>query len=136
VAVDDHSRLAYVEELTDEDPATTIGFVRRAIAFNAAHGVRISRLLTDHGTPYRSRAFAAAADELAIRHLRTRPCTPRTNGKAEATVKILINGWAYARPYASDAERSAALRPFLDFHNHERPHGGLNGARPIDRVRQ
>jgi transposase InsO family protein len=136
VAVDDHSRFAYVEELTDEHPATTIGFVRRAIAFYAAHGVRISRLLTDNGTPYRSRAFAAAADELAIRHLRTRPYTPRTNGKAEAMVKILINGWAYTRPYVSDAERSAALRPFLDFYNHERPHGGLNGARPIDRLRQ
>jgi transposase InsO family protein len=136
VAVDDHSRLAYVEELPDEHPATTIGFVRRAISFYAAHGVRISRLLTDNGTPYRSRAFASAAAELEVRHLRTRPYTPRTNGKAEAMVKILINGWAYARPYASDADRSAALAPFLDFYNHERPHGGLNGARPIDRVRQ
>lgn len=136
VAVDDHSRLAYVEELTDEHPATTIGFLRRAIEFYAEHGVRIARLLTDNGTPYRSRAFADAADELEIRHLRTRPYTPRTNGKAEALVKILINGWAYARPYASDADRSTALGPFLDFYNHERPHGGLNGARPIDRVRQ
>jgi transposase InsO family protein len=110
--------------------------VRRAISFYADHGVRISRLLTDNGTAYRSRAFAASAAELEVRHLRTRPYTPRTNGKAEAMVKILLNGWAYARPFASDADRSAALRPFLDFYNHERPHGGLNGARPIDRVRQ
>jgi transposase InsO family protein len=136
VAVDDHSRLAYVEELADEHPVTTIGFVQRAIAFYATHDVAIRTLLTDNGTPYRSRAFAAAATEVQIRHLRTRPYTPRTNGKAEAMVKILINGWAYARPYASDADRSAALGPFLDFYNHERPHGGLNGARPIDRVRQ
>jgi transposase InsO family protein len=136
VAVDDHSRLAFVEELSDEHLATTIGFVRRAISFYADHGVRISRLLTDNGTAYRSRAFAASAAELEVRHLRTRPYTPRTNGKAEAMVKILLNGWAYARPFASDADRSAALCPFLDFYNHERPHGGLNGARPIDRVRQ
>ena len=81
VAVDDHGRLAYVEELIDEHPPTTIGFVRRAIDFYAAHGVRISRLLTDNGTPYRSRAFAAAADGLQLRHVRTRPYTPRTTAR-------------------------------------------------------
>lgn len=135
IAVDDHSRLAYVEELPDEGPETTVGFFLRAQSFYASHGIAVGRALTDNGNPYRSRAFPDALEGLGIRHLRTRPYTPRTNGKAEAMVKILINGWAYARPYASDAERSAELRTFVEFYNHERPHGGLNGARPIDRVR-
>lgn len=122
---------AYVEELSDEHPPTTIGFMRRVIGFHAAHGVRSGRLLADNGTPYRSRAFAAAADELQIRHLRTQPYTPRTNGKAEAMVKILINGWAYAKAYDSDAERSAALRPFLDFYKSRASTRRL-GWRPTD----
>jgi transposase InsO family protein len=136
VAVDDHSRLAYVEELPDEKPATTVGFLRRTLAFYAAHGITVRRVMTDNGNPYRSENFRVELLERSIRHLRTRPYTPRTNGKAEAMVKILLNGWAYARPYASDAQRTAALAPFLRSYNHERPHGGLDGARPIDRVRQ
>lgn len=136
VAIDDHSRLAYVEELPDERPDTTIGFFQRACRFYAAHGITVRRVLTDNGNPYRSKAFPAALDSMQIAHKRTRPYTPRTNGKAEAMVKILINGWAYAEPYGSDAERSAALQPFVHSYNHERPHGGLNGARPIDRVRR
>ncbi len=136
VAVDDHSRLAYVEELPDEQPATTVAFLRRALAFYADQGIAVHRVMTDNGNPYKSRAFRAELSGLGIRHLRTRPYTPRTNGKAEALVKILLNGWAYARAYDSDAERSAALEPFVRFYNRRRPHGGLNGARPIDRVRQ
>lgn len=136
VAVDDHSRLAYVEELPDEQPATTVAFLQRALRFYAGKGIAVHRVMTDNGNPYKSRAFRAELSGLCIRHLRTRPYTPRTNGKAEALVKILLNGWAYARPYRSDAERSAALAPFVRFYNHQRPHGGLNGARPIDRVRQ
>lgn len=136
VAVDDHSRLAYVEELPDETPETTVAFFRRALGFFAEHGIEVHRVLTDNGNPYRSRAFPEALDGLGIRHVRTRPYTPRTNGKAEAMVKILLNGWAYARPYRSDDERSEALPRFVDFYNHHRPHGGLDGARPIDRVRR
>ena len=136
VAVDDHSRLAYVEELPDEQPDTTIAFFRRALAFYAGQGITVHRVMTDNGNPYRSRAFGSELSGLSIRHLRTRPYTPRTNGKAEALVKILLNGWAYARLYRSDAERSAALAPFVRFYNRKRPHGGLNGARPIDRIRQ
>ena len=105
VAVDDHSRLAYVEELPDEQPDTTVAFFRRALAFYAGQGIAVHRVMTDNGNPYRSRAFRDELSELRIRHLRTRPYTPRTNGKAEALVKILLNGWAYARPYGSDAER-------------------------------
>ena len=136
VAIDDHSRLAYVEELPDESPETTIAFFERALAFYAEHGIQVRRVLTDNGNPYRSRAFPQALDGLGIRHIRTRPYTPRTNGKAEAMVKILLNGWAYAKAYRCDEERSASLPVFVDFYNHERPHGGLNGARPIDRVRR
>jgi transposase InsO family protein len=136
VAIDDHSRLAYVEQLPDELGETAAGFLHRAIAFFQAHGASVRRVMTDNGSPYISRSFARAIEEAGLRHLRTRPYTPRTNGKAEAMVKILLNGWAYARPYRSDPHRDAALRRFVDFYNRERPHGGLNGARPIDRVRQ
>jgi transposase InsO family protein len=136
VAIDDHSRLAYVEELPDERPETAVGFLARALESYAAHGITVRRVMTDNGNPYRSRVFPAELAARGIRHIRTRPYTPRTNGKAEAMVKILLNGWAYARAYRSDEQRSAALAPFVDFYNHERPHGGLNGARPIDRVRQ
>lgn len=136
VAVDDHSRLAYAEELPDETGETARAFLRRALAFFASHGIQVRRLLTDNGNPYRSRAFAAFVADRELRHLRTRPYTPRTNGKAEAFVKILINGWAYATPFTAAYERIDALERFVGFYNLERPHGGLNGARPIDRVRQ
>jgi transposase InsO family protein len=136
VAIDDHSRLAYVEELPDERPETAVAFFGRALEFYAGHGMSPRRVMTDNGNPYRSLAFPDELVRRGIRHIRTRPYTPRTNGKAEAMVKILLNGWAYAAPYRSDKERSAALQPFVDFYNRKRPHGGLNGARPIDRVRQ
>ena len=136
VAIDDHSRLAYVEELADERPETAVAFLGRALEFYGGHGISVHRVMTDNGNPYRSVAFPAELGRRGIRHIRTRPYTPRTNGKAEAMVKILLNGWAYARAYRSDQHRSAALPVFVDFYNHERPHGGLNGARPIDRVRQ
>jgi transposase InsO family protein len=136
VAVDDHSRLAYVEQLSDEFGETASAFLARAIAFFASHGVTVRRVMTDNGSPYVSGAFAEACSRHELRHLRTRPYTPRTNGKAEAMVKLLINSWAYARPYENSARRARALRSFIDTYNDRRPHGGLNGARPIDRVRQ
>jgi transposase InsO family protein len=136
VAIDDHSRLAYVELLDDEHGSIAAAFLERALAFYAAHGIAVARVMTDNGSPYVSRAFAEALITHEIRHIRTRPYTPRTNGKAEAMVKVLINSWAYALPYESSAERAAALPRFVDFYNHRRPHGGLNGARPIDRVRR
>lgn len=136
VAIDDHSRLAYVEVLPDEHDTTAAAFVSRAIGFYASHGIGIRRVMTDNGNPYVSKAFAAALANEGIRHLRTRPYTPRTNGKAEAMVKFLINRWAYVRPYRSSDERTAALNDIIETYNYYRPHGGLNGARPIDRVRQ
>jgi transposase InsO family protein len=134
VAIDDHSRVSYVEVLDDECADTTTAFAWRAIQWFEQHGIGIQRILTDNGSPYRSREFADLIDQLAIRHLTTRPYRPQTNGKAEAMIKLLINEWAYARPYASSAERTRALSRYLDFYNHQRHHGGINGQRPIDRL--
>jgi transposase InsO family protein len=136
VAIDDHSRLAYAEQLSDEIGTTAAAFLERALAFFEAHGIAVHRVMTDNGSPYVSHAFAQACSANDLRHIRTRPYTPRTNGKAEAMVKVLINSWAYARPYHSSSERGQALRGFMAFYNHRRPHGGLNGTYPIDRVRQ
>jgi transposase InsO family protein len=135
LAVDDHSRLAYAEVLPDELGATAATFMQRAIDHFGSQGIAIARVLSDNGSPYRSRDFARVLADHGIRHRLTKPYHPQTNGKAEAMVKILINNWAYARPYRSSAERTRALKRFMRFYNHERPHGGLNGQRPIDRVR-
>jgi transposase InsO family protein len=98
IAIDDHSRLAYAEQLADEHGETAAAFLTRALDFFGAHGIAVRRVMTDNGSPYVSRAFAAVLAQRGIRHVRTRPYTPRTNGKAEAFVKVLINSWAYARP--------------------------------------
>ena len=92
------------------------------------------RLLTDNGSPYRSRAFAAAAEGAGLRHLYTRPYRPQTNGKAEAFVKLLQNGWAYRRPYESGSARIDALASYLTYYNRYRPHGGLDGVTPMQRL--
>lgn len=134
VAIDDHSRLAYVEELPDESPETTAGFLRRAWAFYAGHGITVERILTDNGGCYRSLAFAEACDELGIGHRFTRPYRPQTNGKAERMVRTLLKEWAYARPFADTADRIALLPKFLDFYNRRRPHWSLNGQPPISRA--
>lgn len=136
VAVDDHSRLAYAEELPDELAPTATAFTMRALAFFAEHGIQVRRLLSDNGPCYRSRLFADTLASAGVRTLRTRPYTPRTNGKAEAMVGILLRGWAYRRPYENTQQRIDELPRFLRTYNHHLPHGGLDGARPIDRVRQ
>jgi transposase InsO family protein len=134
VAVDDTTRLAYAEELADERPASTAAFLERALAFFATQGIEVKRLLTDNGLPYRSHLFRAAAARRGLRQLYTRPYRPQTNGKAEAFVKIVQNGWAYRRPYDCTAERIAALPGFLAYYNGYRPHGGLGGLTPIARL--
>jgi len=135
VAVDDATRLAYAEELPDERGVTAAAFLERALACFAGHGIEVRRLLTDNGSPYVSRAFRDAVAGHGLRHLRTRPYRPQTNGKAEAFVKTLQNGWAYRRPYQATAERIAALPGFLDYYNGYRPHGGLDGDTPLGRLR-
>jgi transposase InsO family protein len=134
VAVDDFSRLAYVEELADEAPATTAGFLERAVAFYAARGIIVQRVLSDNGGCYRSRAFAATAAGLGISLRKTRPYRPQTNGKAERFIRTLLSEWAYARPFQDTAARAAALPAFVDFYNRRRPHWSLGGQPPMSRV--
>ncbi len=134
VAIDDYSRLAYAEVLDNEKASTAIGFLNRAIGFFARHGIRIERVMTDNGSPYVSGAHRIACQQLAIRHLRTRPYRPRTNGKAERFIQTLLRRWAYRRPYSSSAERTAALGPWLNHYNFARPHGSLSHKPPGSRL--
>jgi len=134
VAVDDHSRIAYVEELADESPATTAGFLERAVAFYAGHGIRVERVLSDNGGCYRSRLFAAAAERLGIGLRKTRPYRPQTNGKAERFIRTLLNEWAYAGTFHDTAARVASLPAFVDHYNRSRPHWSLSGQPPMSRA--
>ena len=129
VCVDDATRLAYVEVLGDEKARTAIGFMRRAIAFYSDHGVAVERVMTDNGPAYLSISHAIACRALGIRHIRTRPYRPRTNGKAERFIRTMLGGWAYGAIYRDSAQRTAALSGWLDFYNWRRPHGSL-GHRP------
>jgi transposase InsO family protein len=136
VAVDDASRLAYAEVLLDETAASCVAFLRRAAAFFARHGIhRIERLMSDNGSGYRSHEFAAALAELEARHVKTKPYTPRTNGKAERLIQTLLRQWAYARSYSSSDERVVALAPYLRWYNRQRPHGSLDGKTPLNVIR-
>jgi len=134
VAIDDFSRLAYVEVLDDERATSAIGFLRRALTFFADHGVTVERVMTDNGSAYISTAHAIACRALHIKHLRTRPRRPQTNGKAERFIRTLLGGWAYGRIYGSSRERRAALVRWLDFYNHRRPHGALGRHPPVSRL--
>ena len=134
VAVDDFSRLAYVEVLTDERAATAIGFLKRALAFYAAHGIRVERVMTDNGPAYVSHAHRLACQRLGLRHLRTRAYRPRTNGKAERFIQTLTRRWAHGRTYQSSAERTADLGHWLEHYNFRRPHGSLGHKPPGSRL--
>jgi transposase InsO family protein len=134
LAIDDHSRVSFALVKTDECGPSCAQFLRQALAYYANLGVSIERVMTDNGTGYRSKAFKAACAELGLRHVRTRPYTPRTNGKAERFVQTSLREWAYARPYLSSAEREAALQPFLHRYNWHRPHSALDRKPPISRI--
>lgn len=136
VCIDDFTRLAYVEILADEKGVSTAAFLHRAVAWFAGHGVRVLRVMTDNGSGYIAKNFAAAVAEIRARHIRTRPYTPRTNGKAERFIQTLLREWAYARPYTSSARRRVALAPWLRRYNERRPHGGIGGAPPITRLQE
>lgn len=125
LAIDDHSRVSFGQVMGDETALSCVQFLRDAVARYISIGVRIERVMTDNGAGYKN-AFRAACAELGIRHIRTRPYTPKTNGKVERFVQTSLREWAYARPYESSAQRQAALQPFIDGYNWHRPHFALN----------
>jgi transposase InsO family protein len=134
VCVDDYSRLAYAEVLSDEKATTAIGFLHRAVAFYRRHGIQVERVLTDNGSAYVSTLHAIACRTLGIRHLRTRPRRPQTNGKAERFIRTLQNSWAYGAIYRSSNERTAALDGWLWHYNHRRRHAALGRQPPVTRT--
>lgn len=134
VAIDDASRLAYVELLPSLGREDATGFLNRALAWYARLGAKVERVMTDNGSAYRSRLFASALQQAQARHIRTRPYTPRTNGKAERFIQTSLREWAYARPYASSAERAQAIRAWADTYNLTRPHAGIGGISPFQRL--
>ncbi len=132
-AVDDHSRLAYTEILTDERKETAAAFWARANAYFNSCGITVRRVLTDNGSCYRSQLFTAALGH-SITHKRTRPYRPQTNGKVERFNRTMLEEWAYAHPYRSEADRISAFTPWLHAYNHHRGHTALGGATPASRV--
>jgi transposase InsO family protein len=134
IAIDDYSRLAYAEVLADEKATTAAAFLTRAIAYYRRHGISVESVLSDNGSAYRSRLHAAACRALGIRHLRTRPYRPQTNGKAERFIRTLLNGWAYGAIYGSSSERTAALDGWLWHYNHRRRHSALGHQPPVSRT--
>lgn len=134
VAIDDASRLSYVEVLPDEQATTAIGFLERSLAWYRKHGVQIQRLLTDNGSCYVSRAFAHSCQRHQLKHSRTRPYRPRTNGKAERFIQTLLREWAYAFPFTSSAKRTWLLSHYLHFYNHHREHTALGRRPPLSMI--
>jgi transposase InsO family protein len=135
VAIDDATRLAYAEVLSDEKATTAVAFLRRAIAFYERHGMTVERVLTDNGSPYRSTVHAIACRSLGVHHLRTRPYRPQTNGKAERFIRTMLGGWAYnGLTYGSSAERTRALDGWLWEYNHRRRHQAIGRQTPISRL--
>jgi len=125
VCVDDATRLAHVEVLSDEKATTAVGFLRRALAFYRSHGIEVEGVMTDNGPAYLSIAHAVACRALGLKHIRTRPRRPRTNGKAERFIRTMLGKWAYGAIYRDSAERRRALSGWLEFYNWRRPHGSL-----------
>jgi transposase InsO family protein len=134
VCVDDYSRAAHAQVHPDEKATTAIAFLRSAIAFYAGHGVTVRQVMSDNGSAYISTIFAIACRALGLKHIRTRPYRPRTNGKAERFIRTMLAEWAYAAIYARSTERTAALSGWLERYNTRRPHGSLGHQPPITRL--
>jgi transposase InsO family protein len=134
VAVDDYSRLAYAEVLPDETSSSAIAFLRRATASYRQHGIKVERVLTDNGSAYRSLMHAVACRQLGIKHIRSRPYRPQTNGKAERFIRTLLNGWAHGAIYRSSQERTRTLDGWLWHYNHRRRHSALGHQPPVTRT--
>ena len=134
IAIDDHSRLAYAEVRPSDRQADALAFLDRALAWFRTQGIAVQAVMTDNGSAYRSHAWRQRCAAQALRHLRTRPYTPRTNGKAERFIQILLRSWAYGLAYPSSAHRTRALGGWLRWYNRRRPHGSLDGRPPVSRV--
>ena len=134
IAIDDATRMAYAEVLADERAITAVAFLGRALAFFARHGITVERVITDNGSAYRSTVHAIACRALGLRHLRTRPYRPQTNGKAERFIRTLLGGWAYGPIYGTNPERVRALDGWLWHYNHRRRHSALGHQPPITRL--
>lgn len=134
VCIDDTTRIAYAEVLDNEQATTAAGFLRRAVAFYASYGIIVERVMTDNGAAYTSTVHALACRTLGLKHLRTRPYRPRTNGKAERFIRTLLHGWAYATTYRDSNERRQALTAWLDYYNRHRPHRSLDHQSPTQRL--
>jgi transposase InsO family protein len=134
VCIDDASRIAFSQVMKDERKASAVAFLKAAVAYYASLGVTIERVMTDNGSCYRSKAFAKACKKLGLKHLRTRPYTPKTNGKAERFIQTSLREWAYARAYNTSNERAAELPRWLHRYNWHRPHGGIKSQTPISRL--
>jgi transposase InsO family protein len=133
IAIDDATRLAYVEVLRDEKAPTAIGFLKRALSFFARYGIQVERVLSDNGSCYRAKLHAIACRTLGIRHIFTRPYRPQTNGKAERFIRTMLGGWAYGAIYRNSQERTTALDGWLWHYNHQRPHRSLGRQTPAAR---
>ena len=136
VAIDDATRLTYVEVRRSQRQRACAAFLRNALRWFRRRGIRVHRLLTDNGNGYRSHCFAATCRTWQLRHRFTRPYTPRTNGKAERVIQTLLREWAYRHPYRTSAERTAALSPYLRYYNHQRPHASLGRRAPWTRFQE
>jgi transposase InsO family protein len=134
IAIDDATRMAYAEVLRDEKAITAIAFLRRAVMFFESYGMTVQELITDNGSAYRSTVHAIACRAIGIRHLRTRPYRPQTNGKAERFIRTMLGGWAYGAIYGSSAERTAALDGWLWHYNQHRRHAAIGRQTPITRL--
>ena len=134
VAIYDCTRLAYAEVLADETQDITAGFLQRAVRYFARRGIRVTRILTDNGSAYRSATFAAMVAAQHLQHRRTRPYTPRTNGKAERFIRTLLAEWAYVQAYRTSLARTLALPHYLAYYNTARPHMGINGQTPRQKL--
>jgi len=134
VCIDDASRIAFSQILPDERKESAVAFLKAAVAYYASLGVTVARVMTDNGSCYRSRAFAAACSDLGLKHIRTKPYTPKTNGKAERFIQTALREWAYAIAYATSNQRAAELQAWLHRYNWHRPHGGIKSTTPISRL--
>ena len=134
VAIDDASRLAYAEVLPNERSPSSTGFLRRSVAWFQSRGVEVQAVMSDNGSCYVSHRFKATCQRLKLRHLRTRPYRPRTNGKAERFIQTLLREWAYKRPYSTSAQRTDRLPRYLNRYNFRRPHAALNKRTPAQRL--